>query len=139
MIPKDLNIDHISKVYKNLSKYVIKTPLIEGWSLINDILDTNTFFKLEFLQNAGTFKNRGATNNILNLDDDTLKKGITAVSAGNHAIAASYVANKFNLKNKIFIYKSANKYRIDKNIGIPNTLFRQNLSSISVIGLLFVV
>ena len=114
MIPKDLNIDHISKVYKNLSKHVIKTPLIEGWSLINDILDTNTFFKLEFLQNAGTFKNRGATNNILNLDDDTLKKGITAVSAGNHAIAASYVANKFNLKNKIFIYKSANKYRIDK-------------------------
>ncbi|MBD1147910.1 pyridoxal-phosphate dependent enzyme [Pelagibacterales bacterium SAG-MED31] len=41
-----------------------------------------------------------------------LENGITAVSAGNHAIAASYAANIFNLKNKIFLYKSANKYRI---------------------------
>ena len=54
------------------------------------------------------------TNNVLNLTDDQKKSGITAVSAGNHAIATSYVANKFKLKNKIFMYNSANKYRINK-------------------------
>ena len=37
------------------------------------------------------------------LDKDKLKKGITTVSAGNHAIAASYAANLFNIRNKIFI------------------------------------
>ena len=40
--------------------------------------------------------------------------GVTAVSAGNHAIAASYAANKFGLKNKIFMYDSANEFRIEK-------------------------
>tara|TARA_Y100001970_G_C14166843_1_gene821808 strand:+ start:736 stop:1698 length:963 start_codon:yes stop_codon:yes gene_type:complete len=114
LIPADLNIENINKTYQNLTKYVQQTPFIKGWSLIDEILDTNAYFKLEFLQNSGTFKARGATNNILNLSNKTLKKGITAVSAGNHAIAASYVANLFRLKNKIFIYKSANPYKIKK-------------------------
>ena len=114
MINKDLNIDKISSIYNNLSKHIVKTPLIEGWPLINKITDSNIYFKLEFLQNAGTFKVRGAINNVLNLNSKILNKGITAVSAGNHAIAAAYVASKFKLKNKIFIYKSANSYKIDK-------------------------
>ena len=114
MIPQGLNINKIQKIYKSLSKYTIKTPLISGWPLINQILDTEVFFKLEFFQNSGTFKVRGAINNIINLDNEKLKNGITAVSAGNHAIAASYVANLFNLKNKIFIYDSANPYRVSK-------------------------
>ena len=50
----------------------------------------------------------------LNLSDSQKELGVTAVSAGNHAIAASYAANKFNLKNKIFIYNSANEFRIEK-------------------------
>ena len=114
MIPQGFNINEIQKIYKRLSKYTIKTPLISGWPLINQILDTEVFFKLEFFQNSGTFKVRGAINNIINLDNEKLKNGITAVSAGNHAIAASYVANLFNLKNKIFIYDSANPYRVSK-------------------------
>ena len=114
MIPDELKINKIEKIYKNLSKYIVKTPIIKGWSLINETLNTDLFFKLEFLQNSGTFKARGAINNILNLDIKILNKGITAVSAGNHAIATSFVANKFNLKNKIFIYESTNHYRINK-------------------------
>ena len=69
---------------------------------------------MEFLQNAGTFKCRGAINNIINLTDFQKKIGVTTVSAGNHAIATSYVANKFKLNNKIFMYNSANEYRINK-------------------------
>ena len=103
MIPNELSIDTIAHIYRNLSNYVIKTPLIESGPLINKLLDTNIFFKMEFLQNSGTFKARGAINNVLNLKKETFEKGITTISAGNHAIAASYVANKFKLKNKIFI------------------------------------
>ena len=114
MIPEDLSLKNIRNIYQNLSPYTLKTPFIYGWSLMNEVLKTNAVFKLEFLQNAGTFKIRGATNNILNLDYDEKSRGITAVSAGNHAIAASYVANKFRLKNKIFIYESANKFRVNK-------------------------
>ena len=45
----------------------LKHLLLKDWGspLINKILNTNAIFKMEFLQNAGTFKARGATNNIL--------------------------------------------------------------------------
>ena len=119
MIPEELNKKNIENTYKKLFPYIIKTPIIKSSSLMNEIFNTEVFLKLEFLQNSGTFKARGAINNILNIDKKILNKGITAVSAGNHAIATSYVANKFNLKNKIFIYESANKFRVDicKNLG----------------------
>ena len=112
MIPEELSVTNIEKTYNSLIQHVIETPFIEGWNNITDILRTEAIFKLEFLQNSGTFKVRGAINNILNLNLKSKSSGITAVSAGNHAIAASYVASKYNLKNKIFIYKSANNYRI---------------------------
>ena len=114
MIPDELNQDNIELVYSKLFPHIKKTPLLKSWPLINDIFNTNLFFKMEFLQNAGTFKARGAINNILNLDNKNLHQGITAVSAGNHAIAASYAANIFGLKNKIFMYNSANQFRVNK-------------------------
>ena len=114
MIPKELLLENIIKVYNKLSPYVLRTPLLKAWPLISEIFDTNIYFKMEFLQHSGTFKARGAVYNILNLSDLSRSKGITAVSAGNHAIATSYVANKFKLKNKIYIYNSANKYRVNK-------------------------
>jgi len=114
LIPEELSLKNIENIYQNLLPYVIQTPFIQGWSLINEILNTNVIFKCEFLQNSGTFKVRGAINNVLNLTDIQKKSGVTAVSAGNHAIATSYVADKFSLKNKIFMYESAYQYRIDK-------------------------
>ena len=114
MIPKELSLLSIKKTYKKLSSYVLETPITICTPLINEILKTNAIFKMEFLQNAGTFKCRGAINNILNLNHSQKKNGVTAVSAGNHAIASSYAANKFKIKNKIFMYDSANEFRIQK-------------------------
>ena len=68
MIPKELKLEVIQRTYKNLLPHIIETPLVKGGLLIDDFLNTNSFFKLEFLQNAGTFKSRGATNNVLNLN-----------------------------------------------------------------------
>ena len=65
MIPKELSIETIAHTYKNLSNYIIKTPLIESGPLIDKLLDTKIYFKMEFLQNSGTFKARGAINNII--------------------------------------------------------------------------
>ena len=114
MIPKELSLVNIQNIYSNLSSHVIKTPVLKCWPLINKILNTDVFFKMEFLQHSGTFKVRGAINNVLNLNISQKSSGITAVSAGNHAISSAYVANKFKLKNKIFIYNSANEYKVKK-------------------------
>ena len=111
MIPSELLLENVEKIYQKLLPFVQKTPIIYGSPIINEILNTNSIFKMEFLQNSGTFKARGVINNILNLDNEQKKIGITTVSAGNHAVATSYAANKFKIKNKIFMYNSANEYR----------------------------
>ncbi len=119
MIPKDLSIDNINEIYRKIRPYINKTPFLKCTDYFNKYFSTNLFFKCEFLQKSGSFKARGAINNIISQDYNKFKKGITAVSAGNHAIASSFVANQFKLKNKIFLYESANKYRVEtcKNYG----------------------
>ena len=97
MISDDLSIQNISKIYDKLKLYVIKTPLIKANLELNNFFNTNLYLKCEFLQKSGSFKVRGATNNILSLDKKKLSKGITAISAGNHGIAASFVSNQFKL------------------------------------------
>tara|TARA_Y100001970_G_scaffold292316_1_gene433093 strand:+ start:1392 stop:2366 length:975 start_codon:yes stop_codon:yes gene_type:complete len=113
LIHSDLTIKKIQNVYKRIKPYIKTTPFITASNQINNYFGTNLFFKCEFMQNSSSFKIRGAINNILSINKEKIKRGITAVSAGNHAIASSYVANLFNLKNKIFLYESANDYRLN--------------------------
>jgi len=105
LIPKDLSVDNISKIYKKIRPFINQTPFLKCPDDIDNYFSTNLFFKCEFLQKSGSFKARGAINNIISQDQNKFNKGITAVSAGNHAIAASFVANQFKLKNKIFYTK----------------------------------
>ena len=119
MIPNELSPEKVNLIYKKIKPYINYTPVINSTDSINKYFSTNLFFKCEFLQKSGSFKARGAINNIISQDKNKIKNGITAVSAGNHAIASSFVANIFNLRNKIFLYESANKFRIQtcKNYG----------------------
>ena len=107
MIPEELLIKTIEKVYQQIKPYIKTTPLIKANNYIDDAFNSNIYLKYECFQKSGSFKARGAINNILSSNEKDLENGITAVSAGNHAIAASYAANIFNLKNKIFLYSKS--------------------------------
>ena len=113
MIPKELSISEVEKVYSKILPYINITPLEKASKTIDDYLNTNIYLKYECFQKSGSFKARGAVNNIISSNKDELENGITAVSAGNHAIASSYASSLFNLKNKIFLYDSANSYRVE--------------------------
>ena len=53
---------------------------------------TEVFLKEELFQRAGSFKPRGALAVMLDLTPDALARGVTAVCAGNHAMAVAYAA-----------------------------------------------
>jgi threonine dehydratase len=55
---------------------------------------SSIFLKFENLQMTGSFKERGALNKILLLNDDERRRGVIAASAGNHAQAVAYHATK---------------------------------------------
>ncbi len=75
--------------------------------------DTEVLLKLELFQHSGTFKARGALSNTLRLSDEQRRLGVTAVSAGNHAIAVSYAANILAASAKVVMLESASPARID--------------------------
>ena len=74
--------------------------------------ETEVFLKLEIFQYAGTFKPRGALLNMLALSPRELERGVTAVSAGNHAIAVGYAARALGTSAKVVMLASANPARV---------------------------
>ncbi len=74
---------------------------------------TQIFSKLEFLQRTGTFKARSALAVLHGLDDAQRTAGVTAVSAGNHAVATAFAAQATGASAKIVMLSSANRARID--------------------------
>ncbi len=68
--------------------------------------------KLEFLQRTGTFKPRGALSVMLGLDQAQKEAGVTAVSAGNHAIATAFAAQAVGASAKVVMVMNANPLRV---------------------------
>ncbi len=74
--------------------------------------ETQVFLKEELFQRTGSFKPRGALSVMLDLDGDALARGVTAVSAGNHAMAVGYAARALGSTAKVVMPKSANPFRV---------------------------
>ena len=68
--------------------------------------------KLELFQIGGSFKIRGVLANFELLGAAALRSGVTAVSAGNHAIAVAYGARLRGLSAKVVMPRTANPFRV---------------------------
>ncbi len=89
------------------------TPVVRCAAIEESIgPDTQVFAKLEFLQRTGTFKARGALATLYSLSPEQLGAGVTAVSAGNHAIATAYAAQALGTSAKVVMLRAANRSRV---------------------------
>src|ERR1700754_1677603 len=84
-------LDAIAEQHIALAPWVSRTPTFERHDFPT-LEGTAVNFKFELLQSSGTFKARGAFSNLLALDDNARRSGVTCVSAGNHAVAVAYAA-----------------------------------------------
>jgi threonine dehydratase len=76
--------------------------------------ETELVLKLELFQHGGSFKPRGALCVMLDLDPATLARGVTALSAGNHAIAVAYAARVLGTTATVVIPRTANPARVER-------------------------
>ena len=74
--------------------------------------ESAVFLKLELFQRTGTFKARGALLNALALDETARARGVTAVSAGNHAIAVAFAARRVGTSAKVVMMEGADPFRV---------------------------
>ena len=84
-----LTIADIDKAHERIKPFITKTPLVTN-ETINSLVNAKVFFKLENLQQTGSFKIRGATHKISTLSDKQKEKGVVAYSSGNHAQAVAF-------------------------------------------------
>jgi len=107
-------IDEVRALARRLDEWVVRTPVVRCRNLEIGIgSGAELWGKLEFLQQTGTFKPRGALSNVLNTDPDELAAGVTAVSAGNHAIATAFAARCTGVHAKVVMMHSASPARIE--------------------------
>lgn len=99
---------------KRLGDLVRTTPAWEWRGPLARALfgDTELHLKLELFQYAGSFKVRGALTNMLDLSAAARERGVTGVSAGNHAMAVGYSAQVLNTRAKIVMPRNANPARV---------------------------
>jgi threonine dehydratase len=74
--------------------------------------DTAISLKLELFQHAGSFKARGVMLAMQDLDEEARSRGVTAVSAGNHAMAVAYAARAMGSHAKVVMPTNANPARV---------------------------
>lgn len=94
-----------------LRRWLIKTPVMRCQAL-EELSGARVFAKLEFLQRTATFKPRGALSVLLSLDDAQKAAGVTAVSAGNHAIAVAFAARETGTHAKVVMTRSSSPQRV---------------------------
>ena len=130
-----ISFKDIEIAYKKIKDLITKTPLVTN-DYINNLLDAEVYFKLENLQNTGSFKLRGATHKILTLSSDIIDNGVVAYSSGNHAQAVAYAALQKNISAKIIMPKNAPKIKIEntKEYGAEVILYDAFFESREKIG-----
>lgn len=113
MTVKGPDIQEIRALREQLTQATLETPVLRC-AAIEGVLggDTRVHAKLEFLQRTGTFKARGALATLHGLSAAQKVAGVTAVSAGNHAIATAYAARTVGTTAKVVMIGTANPLRI---------------------------
>jgi threonine dehydratase len=81
----------------------IRTPLIPSEPLSSQ-LGCRVWLKLENLQKTGSYKIRGAYNNIANLTREQAAAGIVTASAGNHAQGVALAAAAFGIAHRTTVF-----------------------------------
>ncbi len=87
---------------KRIRSSVTETPLEPGSELVPN-LPVHLFFKLENLQETGSFKLRGATNKVLSLTPAQSADGVIAASNGNHGLGVAAAAKRVGVAAEVYV------------------------------------
>ena len=99
--PEDIRAAH-----RRIHDHDRRTPLLRGDALGG----AEITFKLELLQHAGSFKTRGAFNNLLSRAVPAA--GVTAASGGNHGVAVALAAERLGHAARIFVPEIASPVKV---------------------------
>lgn len=96
--------DDIARAARIIEGHVVKTPCDRSFSLSHE-LGAEIWLKFENLQFTASYKERGALVRLSALTEDERRRGVIAMSAGNHAQGVSYHAGRLGIPATIVMPK----------------------------------
>ena len=92
-----VSLEDIRAAAGRIAGAVERTPCLRSRTL-SQLTGAEVWLKFENLQFTASFKERGALNKLLSLEAAALRRGVIAMSAGNHAQGVAYHAARLGVR-----------------------------------------
>jgi threonine dehydratase len=107
-----LSFKQIQEAAEQLRGNVLLTPCTYART-ISQITGAEVYLKFENLQFTAAFKERGALNKLLSLTTKERRRGVIAMSAGNHAQGVAYHARRLGIPAVIIMPKHTPNVKVE--------------------------
>lgn len=107
----DLTLDDLERARARVASRIHRTPLLTSRSLTERV-GAPVFLKCENLQKTGSFKVRGALHRLLRLGDAERERGVSTISAGNHAQAVAWSASAIGVRSLVVMPEHASPAKV---------------------------
>jgi threonine dehydratase len=111
-----ITLEHVREAAAAIRGSVVETPCIVSRTL-SGITGAEVWLKFENLQFTAAFKERGALNKLRTLTDAQRAAGVLAVSAGNHAQAVAYHAQRLGIRAAIVMPRFTPHIKVERTRG----------------------
>jgi threonine dehydratase len=104
-----VSVETIREAAARIASVIVRTPLVRAPfpAVAARGSGSEIWLKAESLQPIGSFKLRGASNRILQLTPDEIRRGVITYSSGNHAQGVAYAAREVGAKAVIVMPSNA--------------------------------
>jgi threonine dehydratase len=111
-----VSLDDVRAASARIAPSIVRTPTLISRTL-SELTGATVYLKFENLQFTAAYKERGALNTLLQLDDVARAKGVIAASAGNHAQGLAYHGHRLGVPVTIVMPKNTPTVKITQTEG----------------------
>src|SRR3954466_12558351 len=106
----------VQAAHARIGGSIVRTPTLISKTL-SELTGATVYLKFENLQFTAAYKERGALNTLLQLDEAARAKGVIAASAGNHAQGLAYHAHRLGIPATIVMPTNTPTVKITQTEG----------------------
>jgi threonine dehydratase len=111
-----ITLADVEAAAERIAGAVARTPTMLS-RILSERTGATIYVKFENLQHTGAYKERGALNKLLLMDEATRARGVIAASAGNHSQAVAFHASRLGVPATIVMPASTPTIKVSQTEG----------------------
>jgi threonine dehydratase len=111
-----VSLEDVEAAHGRIIASIVRTPTLVSRTL-GQLTGTKVYLKFENLQFTAAYKERGALNKLLQLDEGARERGVIAASAGNHAQGLAYHGARLGIPVTIVMPRHTPNVKVSQTEG----------------------